>query len=420
VSERRVRQRPLLRFYPRWWRERYGEELEALLSQSSSAKRIIMAGARGRRARGPRRAAARLGRRRRRAGVRARAQRPVARARRVGSRSRSPARGLTKARAGATRRERQRSEQRERVAGGESPWQRCASGKPGQRLGIGQTLPDQYAARSHDACYDAEKHASARPRANEAPGARVERLCRRACRTGVPSGAPPATTRRSIETPEARLVAGLLVLRPPGPDPGRSGDSLPSEEMVSAGSCTAEASPSARRSCYADETPRHESDPKMRILTSATSAASRGRVVGDGAGDCEPLAPKMQLDSCGAASSPYANVRSMMGTGPYRPVRELEGAIERRELDIAIGIAKDIARERRPIGLALALRLVSLVAAAGSAEGSGYDSWACRWLARWLGETPDATIALAAEVAATLADLPAEPRAVESIRELVR
>jgi hypothetical protein len=40
VSERRVRQRPLLRFYPRWWRERYGEELEALLSQSSSAKRI--------------------------------------------------------------------------------------------------------------------------------------------------------------------------------------------------------------------------------------------------------------------------------------------------------------------------------------------------------------------------------------------
>lgn len=108
-----------------------------------------------------------------------------------------------------------------------------------------------------------------------------------------------------------------------------------------------------------------------------------------------------------------------MGVGPYRPVRELEGAIERRELDIAIGIAKDIARERRPIGLALALRLVSLVAA-GSAEGSDYDSWACRWLARWLGETPDATIALAAEVAATLADLPAEPHAVESIRELVR
>ena len=106
----------------------------------------------------------------------------------------------------------------------------------------------------------------------------------------------------------------------------------------------------------------------------------------------------------------------MMGPGPYRPARELERAIDRRELDIAIGIARDIARERRPIGLALALRLVSLVAA----EGSDYDAWACRWLARWLAETPDATIALVAEVAATLADLPAEPQAVDAIGELVR
>jgi hypothetical protein len=108
----------------------------------------------------------------------------------------------------------------------------------------------------------------------------------------------------------------------------------------------------------------------------------------------------------------------MMGVGPYRPARELERAIDRRELDIAIGIAKDIARERRPIGLALALRLVSLVATA--ADGCDYDSWACRWLARWLAETPGATIAQAAEVAATLADLPAEPQAVEAIGELVR
>jgi hypothetical protein len=106
----------------------------------------------------------------------------------------------------------------------------------------------------------------------------------------------------------------------------------------------------------------------------------------------------------------------MMGLGPHRPVRELEAAIERRELDMAIGIAKDIARERRPIGLQLALRLVALVAA----EGPEYDLWACRWLARWLGETPNATIALAAEVAATLADLPSEPQAVEAIRQVVR
>jgi hypothetical protein len=106
----------------------------------------------------------------------------------------------------------------------------------------------------------------------------------------------------------------------------------------------------------------------------------------------------------------------MTGLGRYRPIHELEGAIERRELDMAIGIARDIARERRPIGLEPALGLLALVAA----EGPDYDLWACRWLARWLSETPGATIGVAAEVAATLADLPAEPQAVEAIRELMR
>jgi hypothetical protein len=96
-------------------------------------------------------------------------------------------------------------------------------------------------------------------------------------------------------------------------------------------------------------------------------------------------------------------------------VRELEAALARRELEIAIGIAKDIARERRPIGLELALQLVALVAA----QGADYDQWACKWLARWLRETPGATIALAAEVAATLADLPSEPQGVEAIREVI-
>jgi hypothetical protein len=105
----------------------------------------------------------------------------------------------------------------------------------------------------------------------------------------------------------------------------------------------------------------------------------------------------------------------MMGLGPYRPIRELERAIERRELEIAIGIAKDIARERRPIGLGLALGLVALVAS----ERRDYDLWACRWLARWLAETPGATINVAAELAATLADLPAEPAALEAIREVM-
>jgi hypothetical protein len=106
----------------------------------------------------------------------------------------------------------------------------------------------------------------------------------------------------------------------------------------------------------------------------------------------------------------------MMGVGPYRPTRELEAALDRRELDIAIGIARDMAREHRPIGLELALRLVALVAE----QGSQYDTWACRWLARWLRETPHTTISLAAEVAATLADLPAEPQGIDAIRPLVR
>jgi hypothetical protein len=105
----------------------------------------------------------------------------------------------------------------------------------------------------------------------------------------------------------------------------------------------------------------------------------------------------------------------MMGIGPYRPIRELEAAIERRELDIATGIAKDYAREkRRPIPLDAALGLVALVAA----EGGAYDAWACRWLARWLTEE-QATIEQAAEVAATLADLPSEPAAVDAIRGMV-
>jgi hypothetical protein len=63
-----------------------------------------------------------------------------------------------------------------------------------------------------------------------------------------------------------------------------------------------------------------------------------------------------------------------------------------------------------------ALRLVALVAE----RGDDYDLWACRWLARWLSETPETTISLAAEVAATLADLPAEPAGVEAIHPLVR
>lgn len=58
------------------------------------------------------------------------------------------------------------------------------------------------------------------------------------------------------------------------------------------------------------------------------------------------------------------------------------------------------------------------VPAAGCArEPSGVRPWALRWLARWASEHKAATIEQAAEIAASLADLPAEPSMFETIRE---
>ncbi len=60
----------------------------------------------------------------------------------------------------------------------------------------------------------------------------------------------------------------------------------------------------------------------------------------------------------------------------------------------------------RPIELATAARFLPLIATASPGE---YDAYALRWLSRWVTETGAATIEQAAEVAASLADLPAEP-----------
>jgi hypothetical protein len=47
----------------------------------------------------------------------------------------------------------------------------------------------------------------------------------------------------------------------------------------------------------------------------------------------------------------------MMGLGPYRPVRDLEHAVDRGDLRMAVAVAKDFAREYgRPIPIDLALR----------------------------------------------------------------
>jgi hypothetical protein len=101
------------------------------------------------------------------------------------------------------------------------------------------------------------------------------------------------------------------------------------------------------------------------------------------------------------------------------PAVEFEDAVQRGDLGLAVAYARDIARERgAPVPLDRALQLVVLAA---TQQPEAYDGWACRWLARWLTEAPGATIDRAAEVAAALADLPAEPQpALDTIRDASR
>src|SRR5436190_6071142 len=106
----------------------------------------------------------------------------------------------------------------------------------------------------------------------------------------------------------------------------------------------------------------------------------------------------------------------MMGVGPHRPIRELEAALDRGELDIAEGIARDCQREHaQPIRLDLALRLLPLAAGEPS-----YDAWACRWLSRWLTEASNPSIGQAADIAGMLADLPLEPQMMEGLLGMLR
>jgi hypothetical protein len=44
-----------------------------------------------------------------------------------------------------------------------------------------------------------------------------------------------------------------------------------------------------------------------------------------------------------------------------------------------------------------------------------YDAWARRWFLRWLGESRRPSIEQAAELAATLADVPSEPQALKGL-----
>jgi hypothetical protein len=78
-----------------------------------------------------------------------------------------------------------------------------------------------------------------------------------------------------------------------------------------------------------------------------------------------------------------------------------------------VALAEELRLERgRPIELATAARFLPLIAAASPRE---YDAYALRWLGRWVTETATATIEQAAEIAASLADLPVEPKMLAAI-----
>jgi hypothetical protein len=68
--------------------------------------------------------------------------------------------------------------------------------------------------------------------------------------------------------------------------------------------------------------------------------------------------------------------------------------------------------EQRPLDLKLAARFLPIVA---MQQTDAHDAWAKRWLIRWLSESERPSIDQAAELAATLADLPAEPQAMEGL-----
>jgi hypothetical protein len=109
-----------------------------------------------------------------------------------------------------------------------------------------------------------------------------------------------------------------------------------------------------------------------------------------------------------------------MSPRPYHPRRELDGALQRRDLGHAAVLAAEVAEDAgHPLDLDTALLFLPLVAAR---EPESYDAWALRWLARWVSESRAATVERAAEVAAAPADLPSEPTALDAleVRGLVR
>jgi hypothetical protein len=103
---------------------------------------------------------------------------------------------------------------------------------------------------------------------------------------------------------------------------------------------------------------------------------------------------------------------------PYHPLRELEGHLNRGELDSAIALARGLAQERRrPLELDVTLRFLPLIA---TQRPDAFDTWALRWLERWCAERRGrATIDDAGELAVALAEVAVDPdRAMHAIAAL--
>ncbi len=104
-----------------------------------------------------------------------------------------------------------------------------------------------------------------------------------------------------------------------------------------------------------------------------------------------------------------------MAPRPWRPERELDGALQHGNLSYAVALSRELAIEHgRPIPLETALRFLPLVIRESPQE---FDSWALRWLARWIAENPQTTIEQTADIASWLSELPVEPKVLASIRE---
>lgn len=100
---------------------------------------------------------------------------------------------------------------------------------------------------------------------------------------------------------------------------------------------------------------------------------------------------------------------------PWRPVRELEHALESGDLAIAITAAHDLQEDGHRIGLGTALELLALIA---RKKPQDFERWALRWLARYVTEGCQ-RIEDAADVASLLEELAYEPTAIQKLRGYV-